>query len=208
MSHDESPVSSDEDLVIRTRAGDTDALRLLLGRYERSALNRIRRRLPGSVLRKVDPEDVLQGAFLVAATRLSDFVPEGDNPFGRWFATIVAMKIKETLRQYIGTGKRSAAREVTRGARPDTAFVRGSQATPSLVAHGNERAEAARRALDRMDEGPREVLDVVQFQGVPLRDAAHRFGCSYEAMKKRYARALDSFREALGEEVDLDDLAP
>ncbi len=114
MSHDESPVSSDEDLVSRTRAGDTDALRLLLGRYERSALNRIRRRLPGSVLRKIDPEDVLQGAFLVAATRLSDFVAEGDNPFGRWFATIVEMKIKETLRQYIGTAKRSAAREVTR----------------------------------------------------------------------------------------------
>lgn len=169
----------------------------MLGRYERAALARIRRRLPAAVARKVDPEDVLQEAFLVAATRLGEFVPEGKDAFGRWFARIVELKVRETLRRHVGVAQRSIRREVTRGARPDTALAQGREPAPSEMARTNERREAARDALGRMDAAQREILELVQFEGLPLRDLATRLGCSYEAAKKRYARALEAFRTAL-----------
>ena len=58
-----------------------------------------------------------------------------------------------------------------------------------------------------MEEGPRTVLELVQFEGLSLRDAADRMDCTYAASKKRYARALESFRRALAEEGDPRDLA-
>jgi len=192
---------TDAELVAAARKGDARALRRLFGRYERSARERIRRRLPASVLRKTDPEDVLQEAYLVAATRLEDFRPETEDAFGRWFARIVANKIRECLRHYVGATGRTVRRELTRGARPDTACQRGRGPTPSRVASEAEQGGVVRSFLDSLRPAEREIIELVSLAGLTLREAAERLGCSREAAKKRFSRAVTALRRAMDEEA-------
>jgi DNA-directed RNA polymerase specialized sigma24 family protein len=52
--------------------------------------------------------------------------------------------------------------------------------------------------LKGLPEDYRRILELVQFEGLTLRDAAGRMGRSYEAAKKLYGRALSRFAKELG----------
>ena len=68
---------TDENLVERAREGDTSAFRVLADRHSRLLRWRIRRRLVPGMYRKVDAEDVLQEALLVAYRRVPEFEDRG-----------------------------------------------------------------------------------------------------------------------------------
>jgi RNA polymerase sigma-70 factor (ECF subfamily) len=188
---------TDQELVERIHDGDVSAFRVLFGRYEASALGRIRQRLPVALRRKVDPDDILQDAYLVAAQRFPEFRGRHEGSFGKWLAQIVEFKVRESARHYLDASKRDAHREITRGARPDTHHFRGKQPTPSQMAIGAELAERAREALTRLREDDRRVLDLVQAQGLDLHEAATHLGRSYEATKKLYGRELTRLKSLL-----------
>ncbi len=103
----------------------------------------------------------------------------------------------EALRHHLLTEKRAGGREVTRGARPNSSAFRGREPSPSEVAIGEETRRRAAEALSELPEDHREVLALVQVEGLTLADAAVRMGRSYEATKKLYGRAASRLAKGM-----------
>ncbi len=189
---------SDGELVRRAREGSAAALRALFERHEATLKGFLDRRLPPGLRRKVAAEDVLQEVWLVAAARLAEFEDRGEGAFRAWLMKIAEFKLKEAVRAFLGTRKRADVREVSRGGRPDTSAFRDDSPSPSQVAQGNELRDAAARAMTELPPDYREILRLVQVEGLNLKSAAERMGRSHDAAKKLYGRALARFAELLG----------
>ena len=196
MTDKEPP--TDEQLIGRARKGDAQAFEMLCHRYEDQLRARTRRWIVGAVQRKVSILDVLQEAYAVAHDRLDDFEDRGEGAFGAWLAQIAEYKAREAVRHHRGAAKRDAGREVSRGGRPDTAQVRGSGRTPSQILSAREEFNQVRQAMKALPDDYRQVLQLVQLDHLPLKEAAVMMGRSYEATKKLYGRAV----AALAREFD------
>jgi RNA polymerase sigma-70 factor (ECF subfamily) len=189
---------SDSELVVAARAGDASALRALFERHEPLLRGFLDRRLPPGLRRKVAPEDIQQETWLVVSARLDEFEDRGEGAFRAWLLKIAELKLRESVRAFLGTRKRADVKEVSRGGRPDTAAFMGQSPTPSEVAVGRELEDAAARALRELPEDYRRVLQLVQVEGLTLKAAAERMDRSHEATKKLYGRALSRFAQLLG----------
>lgn len=192
--------AGDGALVRKFRDGDESALRALFDRVEPRLRSRIDARLSPDLRRKLSVDDLLQEVYLTAYRRLDDFEDRGEGAFEAWVSRIAALKLREEIRRWRGTARRGAAKEVTRGARPDTDFFPVKDASPSQVAAGRELRDRVRLALRELPENYREILRLVQIEHLALRDAGERMGISREAAKKLYGRALSRLSDLLGEE--------
>jgi len=193
----------EHDLVLRARAGDVDALRALLEEHEAGLRRRLDRGVPPPLRRRVSVADVLQETWLVAFRRIAEFEDRGDGAFEAWIAAIADNKLREALRRHLLTEKRAGGREVTRGARPNSSAFRGREPSPSEVAIGEETRVRAEQALAALPDDHREVLGLVQIEGLTLADAAVRMGRSYEATKKLYGRAASKLAKGMTTGRDL-----
>jgi RNA polymerase sigma-70 factor (ECF subfamily) len=189
---------TEKELVERCRGGETDACEALFARYEAAARALVERKLHPAVRRKIDPEDVLQDVHLVATRRFDEFEGRHEGSYRRWLLQITEFKLSEYQRHYLDASKRSAHREKTRGARPDTHQFRASQTSPSQAAMRRELGENVESAMERLPPDYREILALVQSEGLDLRAAAERMGRSYEATKKLHGRAIKRLRTLLG----------
>jgi RNA polymerase sigma-70 factor (ECF subfamily) len=185
---------SDDALMRRARGGDESAFGALVERHVGALRARIAEHLPGALSRKVSVADVLQETRIVAFDRLSAYDEARGSP-GAWLLGIARNKALQAARRHGATAKRGAHREVSRGARVDTANFLGGEPTPSEVAVTRELAERIRLAMDELPEDYREVLHLAQEKGLALAEVAERMGRSREAIKKLYGRALCRCRE-------------
>ena len=184
---------SDATLVERIRGGDTEAFGVLFDRHADAVNARIHGWLPGHIRRKHSVADVLQEARILALQRFGEFEYRGPGSFRNWILRIAQLKTRTAVKHHGGTAKRAAWREQSRGARKDTAAFQAQGPTPSEVAIGAELEELARKAMATLPAGDREVLLLVQQEGLTLREAAERMERSYEATKRLHGRALFKF---------------
>jgi RNA polymerase sigma-70 factor (ECF subfamily) len=146
--------------------------------------------VPPPLRRRVSVADVMQETWLVAFRRIAEFEDRGDGAFDAWLAAIADLKLREAVRHHLLTEKRAGLREVTRGARPNSSAFAGREPSPSDAAIGEETRSRAERALAGLPEDYRQVLLLVQVEGLTLAGAAARMERSYEATKKLYGRAV------------------
>lgn len=184
---------SEDALIRRIRAGDESAFQALFERYEDRLRARIRRWLPGRIRKRVSVVDVMQEAYVVACRRLAEFEQKDEGSFGRWLTRIAELKAREAVRNH-QRDRRSARREVTRGARGDSGNLSGGEPSPSQFAMAVEGKMQVDAALRQIPDDYREVLQLVFREQLSLREVAERMGRSYEAVKKLYGRALCRFR--------------
>ena len=187
----------DTDLLARYRAGDGDALWELCRRYETLFTQRIERRIPKSLRRRVSVADVLQEARIAAFESREAFEDREPGSFRRWMLGIVDNKALQIARDHRGVAKRDQRREATRPGRPDTGFLVGSTPTPSQIYVASELAELAAAAMDVLPPDYREVLRLAREEQLTLRQVGERMGRSRDAAKKLYARAITRFAEEL-----------
>ena len=197
MDEDRAPsdAGDDAELVRRFRAGDETAFRALHDRYGALLTERIDRRLPGRLRRKLAVSDVLQESLLAAHEAREEVRSTDEQAFRSWLLTIADNKVLDAVRRLEQTAKRDARREVTRVNRAETSAHAARQASPSQAAVGAELHSLAQHALRRLPTDYREVLRLAQEEHLPLGEAAERMGRSREATKKLYGRALAKFRE-------------
>ena len=186
------PVPTEAQLVERFQGGDAAALEQLLTRH-RLVLERFAMRwLPTKLRRRVSCADLLQDVRMVALRKGASFEYRGEGSVRNWLLRILEFEVRNQVR-HEGAARRDAARDVTRGARPDTGYLIGDGPSPSQVAIASELAGVAREAMEELPPHYREVLRMTREEGVPLREVAERIDRSYEATKKLYARALARF---------------
>jgi len=190
--------AGESELLARSRSGDEAAFRLLYERSVSRLKGRIRARIGPKLRRKVDASDILQDAYLVALERLPEFVPQDDGGFDRWLGRIVELRVRETLRRYLGTEKRDMGRELSTGSRPHADRLEGRRTTPSQRAMGREAQERVLEALERMPTDYRAAVRMIQEQHLPVAEGARRMGRSEAAFRKLYERGLAWLSKDLG----------
>jgi RNA polymerase sigma-70 factor (ECF subfamily) len=187
------------------RAGDGAALGQLLGNYGRylTLLARLQvgRRLQG----KVDPADVVQDTFLEAHRNLGLFRGGSEAEFVGWLRQILAARLANLLRHYLGTKGRDVRLERgLAGGRDPSSWALGPclaapHSTPSQQAARREQAVLLADALDQLPDDYRDVVLFRHLEGLPFADVAGRMGRSVDSVQKLWVRALARLRRTLGE---------
>ena len=196
----EEPKPTDEDLVRRAAAGDDVAFRVLVDRRLRSLTARVRKRIPAILRRKVSESDVVQAAFFTAYQKLPEFEDRGEGSFGRWLGEIAEFKVRDLLKRYRGTAKRRIDREISGDLRGRPEQVRSREPSPSSAAMATELRGRAAAAMARLPDHYREVLRLVQDEGLGLAEVGERTGRSAKAVSKLYGRAVNLLAKLVFEE--------
>ena len=187
------------------RLGDPAAFGELLARHHERLRRMVAMRLDPRLRGRIDPEDVIQEAFLEATERLPDYLAEPKMPFFLWLRFLAGQKLVTLHRKHLGTRMRDAGREVAlyRGALPEATSVAlaaqllGRDTRPSEAAVRAERKIRLQEALNSMDPLDREALALRHFEHLTTAEVAQVLGITPAAAGKRYLRALERLREIL-----------
>jgi len=160
---------------------------------------------------RVDPDDVLQEAWLDANNRLKQFVNErGSWSMIVWIRVILKQTLINVHRRHFSSKKRDASREVipSFGTRenetPTMAEVCvGRSSTPSRVVMQKESCSEMRTVLNRLKPNDRTVLQLRHFEELSNKETAERLGLTEKAASIRYVRAIERLKKAMDAEPSL-----
>lgn len=185
--------------------GDQQAFNLLLkrhrGRLRRMVQLRLDRRLQG----RVDPSDVIQDAFLEAATRRQKYIEEKPMPFFLWLRFLVGERLITLHRHHVGTQMRDVTREISLNLAPPpeassamlAARLVGSLTTASQAYSRAEQKLQLQEALNRLEPLDREIIALRHFEQLTRNESAQALGLQPSAASKRYTRALKRLKSVL-----------
>lgn len=204
-SVDEQVEKSDE-LTGRLTCGDREALAALFSQHRERLWRMVHFRMDRRLLGRVDPDDVLQEAYLAAAARLEHFAGAGMSPF-IWLRTVLMQTLTDVHRHHLGVQMRDADREVDLqgGGYVQTtnaslaAFLVGNMTSPSQAAARAEMLQQVEQAVAGMDPLDREVLALRHFEELGNSEVAEVLGIQQKAASIRYIRALKRLKGILSE---------
>jgi RNA polymerase sigma-70 factor (ECF subfamily) len=193
-----------EQLLYLARTGDVVALGQLLERY-RSYLAllaqlQIGRRLQG----KVDAADLVQETFLEAHRHFAGFQGTSEGELVSWLRQVLAARLANLVRHYMGTRRRDIrlerelAAELDQSSRVLDHGLAARQSSPSQRAAHREQAVLLAEALERLPESYRDVLILRHLEGLTFPEVARRLDRTVDSVKGLWTRALDQLRRSLG----------
>jgi RNA polymerase sigma-70 factor (ECF subfamily) len=153
---------------------------------------------------KIDASDIVQQTLLEAHRDFQEFQGQTDAEWMAWLKRILARNAADFVRQYHGTAKRDARKEVPL-LRPgdDSACGAWEPAAPGdspsqlLIRRDYELRVAA--ALSRLSLDHREVILLRNLQRLPFDEVALRMGRSRPAVQMLWMRAIRKLQELLVE---------
>jgi RNA polymerase sigma-70 factor (ECF subfamily) len=187
-------------LLLKARGGDEGARGVLFESY-RPYLDLLARMEIGKRLQtKFDASDVVQDAFLEAHRNFGNFRGTAEPEFAAWLREILAARLSNLIRHFVGTRARDIRRE--QGLEIDLGHSsrlldRGLctlQTTPSQHAVSREQGVLLAQALAQLPDEYREVVVLRQIQELPFAEVADRMGRSVDSVQKLWVRALARLR--------------
>jgi RNA polymerase sigma-70 factor (ECF subfamily) len=176
---------TDNALMLKVKAGDLDKMGLLFERYHRQ--------LHGFLFhmtrhREVS-EDMVQQVFYKMLKYRHTFTGSGE--FIHWMYTISRNILKDQGRRkkipMMQEGVEEMADLIAGGTIPDEQLVK-KQATAVLY-----------KAMERLDEGQKEILTLCRFQELKYREIGVIMGISETAVKARIHRAMQELKNIYAE---------
>jgi RNA polymerase sigma-70 factor (ECF subfamily) len=201
------PADHSEPLLRRLKSGDEAALAEFFSLFRDRLVRMIRVRTDPRLLGRIDPEDVLQDAYVEAAKRIHHFSKmECGSPYV-WLRAIVTQTLINLHRQHLGVKARDAGREVSIHEHWSAQTTSASMArllianltSPSRAAVRAELAERLTVAVENMDENDREVLVLRHFEELTNSETAEVLGIEQKAASIRYVRAVRRLKQVLSE---------
>jgi RNA polymerase sigma-70 factor (ECF subfamily) len=193
-----------DELLRDARAGDGAVLGRLLERYRRYLALLARVQIGQRLQGKVDASDLVQETFLEAHRNFPRFEGASEPQFVRWLRQILAAKLADLLRRFLG----ARARDVRLEREIEDAFDRSSVlldrglvspvSSPSQQAARREQAVLLADALAELPDAYREVLVLRHLEGHTFPEAARRMGRTLDSVEKLWLRALARLRQQLG----------
>ncbi len=196
-----------EDLKARAGRGDTAALAAFFSAHRPRLWRMVDFWLDPRLRSRLDPDDILQEAYLDAAQRLPHLAECGGMSFLVWLRAIVRQTFLDACRRHLGTLQRDARRDVSLAPRDhpcatstSLAFqLMGNLTSPSQAAMRAELHERIEQAIERMDELDREVLALRHFEELTNAETAEVLQIQQKAASMRYMRALGRLKDILAE---------
>ncbi|MHC5001871.1 MAG: sigma-70 family RNA polymerase sigma factor [Planctomycetota bacterium] len=189
-SHDQNETRG---TLERLRTGGTDALSLLFEAQRPYLRQVVEMRLDGALRRRVDASDILQDAHAEAARRLDDYLLRAPMPPRLWLRKTTQECFLKARRRHLQAECRAVRREVPL---PDRSSLQladllvGTGTTPSGCVRREERARCVREALDRLTESDRELVLILDVEGLSSREAAVILDVDRSTVSRRHGRAL------------------
>jgi RNA polymerase sigma-70 factor (ECF subfamily) len=186
--HRDEPPSTVADLAILGRLLDEHRDRLVAA---------VRRRLDAALAARIDPEAVVNDAYLLARRRWAGFREGAAASTYAWLYRIARDCLIEAWRRET-RGRRDARRDLPW---PDDSSV---QLGLGLVSPGTSPSEAAAReelrqrmqqALGLLREADREILWMRHYDGLTFPEAAEVLGVAENTAAVRYVRALKRLKK-------------
>jgi RNA polymerase sigma-70 factor (ECF subfamily) len=193
-----------EQLLLRARAGDHQALGRLFDHYRNYLTLLARLQISRRLQSKVDAQDLVQETFLKAHRHLDQFRGTTEAELISWLRQILASSTANLVRHYCGTQGRNVrlecelAEELDRSSQAFNLALVSPQSSPSQAAARREEAVILANALARLPEDYSEVIVLRHLQGLPFAEVARRMGRSLDSVEKLWVRALTSLRRLLG----------
>lgn len=166
----------------------------------------IESRMSIALKRRLAPEDIWQEALLHAWRDRHQYTHAGPKGFRSWLLTIIDHRIHEAVVRESARKRGGGIVETpvsnlagNRDARSWSAHPPCplSSTTPSRVAIYREQAEAMRTALKGLPEDLRAVVRSRLFEQRTLEQTAADLGVTLAAVRYRFARGIEAYREAL-----------
>lgn len=180
---------SDDQIIERTLAGETDAFSLLVQRWERPIYGLSLRMLG----RDEDARDVCQETFLAAFRNLRKF--RGEAKFSSWIYRIALNACHTKLRRRGGMVERSIDEEDEDGRRLEIADRRGE--TVSDLLHRDQKARLVRRALHALPPEMRQVIVMKEYEDLTFAEISEILEIPVSTVKSRLYTGLQQMRSRL-----------
>jgi RNA polymerase sigma factor (sigma-70 family) len=182
-------------LMVRAKAGDSDAIRDFLARYDREVRLMVRARLPRKLRPRFDSTDFVQAVWQSFFSDLPRALPEFDSPrhLRRFLYGVVRNKVNEQHRRLTQTDKHDLLREeplyILRGGREVPRDVVSPDPSPSQAAQASDRLAQLTAGCSPRDL---EVL-TLRHQGLTQEEIAQRTGVNDRTVR----RIIESARARL-----------
>jgi RNA polymerase sigma-70 factor (ECF subfamily) len=195
MNH---PARESSDLRQRLMDGEESALAELFSLHRERLWRMVHFRMDQRLVGRIDPEDILQEAYLDAAQRIQHY--RDDTPASEflWLRMVVAQTMIDAHRRHLGVQKRDPRREVSMHGKafsPETSTslvsqLMGHLTSPSQAAIRVELSDQLAEAMAEMDPVDQEVLALRHFEELNNHEVAELLGIQVNAASMRYVRAL------------------
>ena len=186
-----SMMRTDEELVARSKTGDTESFNQLVKRWERPIFALAYRTLG----REEDARDVTQETFLRAFRALGGF--KGDAKFSSWLYRITL----NLCRDWIRKDRRTPVVTVPEGVDIEQLMAdRGPTETVEDLASRAELSRGVAKAMESLPPEQRESIILKEYHGLTFQEIADLMKCPLSTVKTRVYQGLSTLRKQLGEQ--------
>jgi RNA polymerase sigma-70 factor, ECF subfamily len=181
-------VWSDEELVARSKTGDTESFNQLVKRWERPIFALAYRTLG----REEDARDVTQETFLRAFRALPRF--KGDAKFSSWLYRIALNLCRDWMRK----DRRTPVVAVPDGVEIEQLMSERPE-TPSVedLAARAELSRTVAAAMETLPAEQRTAIILKEYQGLTFQEIADLLNCPLSTVKTRVYQGLNLLRKQL-----------
>jgi RNA polymerase sigma factor (sigma-70 family) len=190
-----------DQLLERFEEGEDRALGELIRRETPRVLRRLRGRMPGGLRRRFGESDILQLTAEDLFRLRGRFENHGEAAFRELFQMIASRNLCNTIDKEMAD-KRSPKRERHAGATETGAPGLAERAaidsrSPSRLLAREELVRRLQDCYGRLGEEDREIIDLVDHQGLGCSEAARLLKIAPATARKRHSRAIDRLRAAM-----------
>jgi len=189
------------------RKGDEQALAELFSSQRERLWRIVHFRMDDRLRGRIDPDDVLQEAYLAAVQRLEHYKDGTYTVPFLWLRAILKQTLIDLHRRHVGAQRRAVDRDVALDASPYAQASATSMAitligkltSPSQAAVRAEMVGTVEKAMATMDQIDQEVLALRHFEELTNTEVAEVLGIEQKAASIRYVRAVRRLKEILAE---------
>jgi len=177
--------------------GDADALQKLIVHHHAGLRAALTGAIDADLRARIDPDDVLQNAYISAFKLLPAAEIESAEHFANWLKRIAFDRLKGMQRAH-RRRKRDVAREASPAVAAATSYLNlaerlsGGEATPSRQMARGETEAVLMSCLARLGDDQREVVRLRFLEDVPVAEIAERLGKTETSVYTLCHRGLKS----------------
>ena len=187
-------------LLEAAEARQPQAMGACLDLFREYLLAVARDELPAALQPKVNPSDVVQDTFLEACRLYDQFQGNQPEEYRAWLRGILLNKLRDLHKRYFVAQCRTVRREQPPGGAVDPwagPALAAATPTPSSALSRSEEVERLHRAMARLPDEYRLVLEWRNWQSLPFAEVGRRLNRSEDAARMLFTRAVDRLQREL-----------
>jgi RNA polymerase sigma-70 factor, ECF subfamily len=190
--------SSFGDVLAEARKGSPSFLGHLFESNRKYLLTVAHRRIATDLKGKIGASDLVQETFIEAQRGFEQFQGTTEAEFLAWLSAILANRCSNIARHHRLAQKRSIGRDLSEAAaKIAISKAMADMLTPSTQLVAEEETRRLHAALDSMPAEVRELLVMRIWKRASFVEIGAATGCSPEAARKRFLRAVEALQTLL-----------